>query len=84
MTYPILITCPREIPPILAREVEALGLTVSAVLPAAVETSGTLEDCMRLNLWLRTAHRVLLRLGAWQVRTVDDMYQAINGIEWHE
>ncbi len=84
MTYPILITCPREIPPILAREVEALGLTVSAVLPAAVETSGTLEDCMRLNLWLRTAHRVLLRLGSFQVRTVDDMYQVINGIEWHE
>jgi putative N6-adenine-specific DNA methylase len=84
MTYPILITCPREIPPILAREVETLGLPVSATLPAAVETSGTLEDCMRLNLWLRTAHRVLLRLGSWNVRTADAMYEAINSIAWHE
>ncbi|MBU3698929.1 MAG: class I SAM-dependent RNA methyltransferase [Candidatus Kapabacteria bacterium] len=84
MTHPILITCPREIPQILAREVEALGLTVSNILPAAVETSGTLEDCMRLNLWLRTAHRVLLRLGAWSVTTADEMYEAVKGLAWHE
>jgi len=84
MNHPILITCPREIPTILAREVEALGLSVSAILPAAVETSGTLDDCMRLNLWLRTAHRVLLRLGSWTARTSDDLYEAINAVSWHE
>ncbi len=84
MTYPILITCPREIPPILAREVEALGLPVQKVLPAAVETSGTLDDCMRLNLWLRTAHRVLLRLGSWSARSADEMYEAITSLPWHE
>lgn len=84
MTYPILVTCPREIPPILAREIESLGLPIIAMHPAAVQTQGTLEDCMRLNLWLRTAHRVLLRLGAWSARNADEMYQAISGIDWHE
>lgn len=84
MTYPILITCPREIPPILAREVESLSLPVQRVLPAAVETSGTLDDCMRLNLWLRTAHRVLLRLGSWSARSADEMYEAITSLPWHE
>lgn len=84
MTYPILVTCPREIPSILAREIESLGLPIIAMHAAAVQTQGTLEDCMRLNLWLRTAHRVLLRLGAWSARNADEMYQAINGINWHE
>lgn len=83
-TYPLLVTCPREFPPILRREIEALGYSITQELPAGVELEGTLHDCLRLNLWLRTAHRVLLRLGSWQARTADQMYEAVASVAWED
>lgn len=80
----IHITCPKGIPTILAAEVEALGLPVRAILPAGVETEGTLEDCMRCNLWLRTAHRVLLRLRAFEAHTPQEMYEGVSNVAWEE
>ncbi len=82
--YPILVTCPREFPPILRKEIEALGYDITQELPAGIELQGTLHDCLRLNLWLRTAHRVLIRLGSWQARTADQMYEAVTSVPWEE
>lgn len=79
---PILLTCPRELPTICAREIEALGFPVTAIHPAGVETEGTFEDCLRLNLHVRTAHRVLFRLGSWQATTADAMYEAVRTVAW--
>jgi 23S rRNA G2445 N2-methylase RlmL len=83
-TFPLLVTCPREFPPVLRKEVEALGYTVTQELPAGVELEGSLHDCLRLNLWLRTAHRVLIRLGTWQARTADQMYEAVHSVSWED
>ena len=82
--YPILVTCPREFPPILRKEIEALGYDITQELPAGIELQGTRHDCLRLNLWLRTAHRVLIRLGSWQARTADQMYEAVTSVPWEE
>lgn len=48
--------------PVLGRELEALGLT-PRVVPGGAEVSGPPGTHRRLNVWLRTATRVLLRLG---------------------
>lgn len=83
-TFPILVTCPREFPPVLRREIEALGYEVLQELPAGIELQGTLQDCLRLNLWLRTAHRVLIRLGYWRARSADQMYEAVSSVSWEQ
>ncbi|MCX6141385.1 MAG: class I SAM-dependent RNA methyltransferase, partial [Candidatus Kapabacteria bacterium] len=83
-TSTILCTCARDIPPILRAELEALGYTVKAEYASGVEIEGTLDDCLRLNLWLRTAHRVLFRLGSWQANTADQMYDAVNSVPWDQ
>jgi putative N6-adenine-specific DNA methylase len=53
----ILLTCPKRISPYLRKEVEALGFPVIAEGFMGIETEGTLIDCMKLNLYLRSAHR---------------------------
>lgn len=80
----ILITCPKAIPPILAREVQALGLPVIRERPAGVETEGGLEDCMRLNLWLRTGHRVLFLVRAFRAADADELYRRLSEIPWED
>src|SRR5882724_11788503 len=58
----LFAVCAPGLPPVTAEEVRALGLQGRA-LPGGVEVHGDLPEAMRLNLWLRTASRVLLRLG---------------------
>lgn len=83
-TAPILVTCPRAIPPYLRQEMEALGFPIVATFPAGVETVGTFDDCLKLNLRLRTAHRVLFRLGSWKLRTPNEMHEAIYNVPWED
>src|SRR3982075_1703395 len=58
----LFAVCAPGLPPVTAEEVRALGLQ-GRTLPGGVEVEGDLPEAMRLNLWLRTATRVLLRLG---------------------
>ena len=49
---------------------------------SSVETEGTLADCVKLNLRLRTAHRVLYALDVFRARTGDDLYEEAVSIPW--
>ncbi len=80
----ILVTCPKGIAPWLAGEIRALGYPVLDEGEAAVETEGSLADTMRLNLHLRTAHRILWRLAAFPADNPNDLYTGIRGIPWEE
>lgn len=80
----ILVTCPREFPHLLAEEIRTLGYTVTAVHAAGVEVDAPYEACYQLNLWLRTAHRVLWRVGSSTARTTQDMYDAVRNVAWEE
>ena len=83
-SHPILVTCPKGIVPWLAGEIRALGYPVLDEGEAAVETEGSLADTMRLNLNLRTAHRVLWRIAAFPADNPADLYAGIREIPWEE
>jgi len=78
----ILITCPRNIAPVLAKEVEALGYKPTNIQAAYVEIQGNLYDCMKLNLWLRTAHKVLYKIKDFTATDPDNLYAAMHQIAW--
>ncbi len=80
----ILITCPREIPSYLKNEILFLGFPVRSEFIAAVETEGTLADTMKLNLSLRTGHRVLYLLKKFRAANPDELYKKVSKIEWEE
>src|SRR3989339_220083 len=80
----ILITCPKGIVPWLAEEVRALGFPVLMEREAAVETEGTLADTMRLNLHIRTGHRVLFLIEAFEAENPAGLYTGIRKIPWED
>jgi putative N6-adenine-specific DNA methylase len=78
----ILVTCPKGVSPYLKEEIEALDFPVLAELDTAIQTEGTLQDTMILNLHLRTAQRVLYQLATFSVNTPEILYRKLNVIPW--
>jgi putative N6-adenine-specific DNA methylase len=80
----ILITCPKGIPPFLKQELLSLNFPVLSEAVAGVETEGTLDDTQRLNLYLRTGHRVLFVLKEFSANDADSLYRELVRIPWEE
>lgn len=78
----ILVTCPKAMPEYLEAELKGLGFKETRPLEAGVEVRGTLRDCMRLNLWVRTGHRVLFELRRMDAPGPDDLYREVKKLPW--
>ena len=78
----IVITCAKGITPILKEEVLSLGLPILSEGIADVETEGTMEDAIKLDLFLRTGQRVLFLLKEFDAKRPDELYEKISRIEW--
>lgn len=81
-TTTILATCPLGMPPFLAQEMTAMGFSPLRPLDSGVETRGTMQDCMRMNLHLRTAHRILFELCHFQAANADELYTTLLAQPW--
>lgn len=68
----------------LAQEVESLGYEVKSSHISEVETEGYMNDCLRLNMYLRTAGRVLFQIQRFNAHTADDLYKRITAIPWEK
>ena len=80
--YPIIISCAKELSRWTEREVSEMGYKTVEVTENTVVVRGDMRDVMRLNLRLRTAHRVLVPLLRTFCRNIKELYHAVNSIDW--
>jgi len=80
----ILISAPRYIAPITVEETEKLGYEVRVEKDNALSVRGNLADAMKLNLWLRTAHKVQFHLFEGRAKNIDEFYTLINEFAWED
>ncbi|WP_226390781.1 THUMP domain-containing class I SAM-dependent RNA methyltransferase [Penaeicola halotolerans] len=80
----IIITCNRWLAPSLEQEVLALGFTPTRVFPTGVELSGTVTDCIKLNLNLRCASQVLYSIKTLRLNGPEDLYKDLKKISWEQ
>ena len=80
--YPIIISCAKGLSPWTEIEVRDMGYQPIEVTENTVVVRGDMRDVMRLNLWLRTAHRVLVPLLRTTCRNIKDLYEAVLSIDW--
>ena len=81
---PILVTCPKGIPPYLKQEILSLDFPALFETASSVETEGTLDDTLRLNLFVRTGHRVLFLIREFEAQSPDELYEQVFRIEWED
>jgi 23S rRNA (guanine2445-N2)-methyltransferase / 23S rRNA (guanine2069-N7)-methyltransferase len=78
----IVATCGRGCTGVLMAELQALGYPPQEVSPTSVGIEGDLRDAMRLNLWLRSANRVLFEVAGFEVDSPDDLHAAVRELPW--
>lgn len=80
--YPIIISCAKELSRWTEIEVLNLGYKPIEVTENTVVIRGAMRDMMKLNLHLRTAHRVLVPLIRTTCRNIRDLYEKVKSIDW--
>ncbi len=77
-------SCAKGLSAILARELEALGISGVRPLASGVSFRATVEQACRCLLWLRTASRVAMVLARVGASTSDELYDGCRDIDWGE
>lgn len=69
---------------IVAKELKALGYTQQQVENGRVLFQADERAICRSNLWLRTADRVLIKMGQFEARTFTELFDRTKALPWHE
>ena len=80
-----LAVCAPGLEPFLAQEITGLGFGASRDPPAisgGIEFVGHLHDLYRANLWLRTASRIITRLGAFYAAAFPELVRKASRLPW--
>ena len=78
----IIITCPKRLSPWLEQEVKELGFIIEETFITGVRLTGTVNDCIKLNLNLRCASQVLYKLRQFEAANADAIYKNLLDYPW--
>ena len=68
----------------IKKEIIDLGYEISLVEDGRVTFLGDDEAICRANVFLRTAERVLLKVGSFRAETFEELFQGTKAIPWEE
>ncbi len=67
---------------IVKTELRQLGFEDINVQPGRVEFAATLADIPRVNLWLRCADRVRVKVGEFKATTFEELFEQTKALAW--
>ena len=82
--YELLAPCHFGLEAVLKKEILDLGYEISQVEDGRVTFLGDDEAICRANVFLRTAERVLLKVGSFPAGTFEELFQGTKSIPWEE
>ncbi|NLV75624.1 MAG: class I SAM-dependent RNA methyltransferase [Tissierellia bacterium] len=69
---------------VVKRELLSLGYEDLKVENGKITFKATEKDIPRVNLWLRSADRVLLKMGEFKATTFDELFERTKALPWDE
>ncbi|MDH3584462.1 MAG: class I SAM-dependent RNA methyltransferase, partial [Phycisphaerae bacterium] len=84
MTLDLIATSTFGLEAVVARELEALGYSARSPQTGRIEFSGDASAVARANLWLRSADRVLIRVGRFEARDFEALFEGIRALPWDQ
>ena len=84
MKFNIIATTTFGLEAVVKRELQDLGYNNIKVLDGKVEIEGNEDDIAILNINLRCAERVLIKVGEFKALTFDELFEKTKAIPWEE
>ena len=80
----IIVTTAKGMVPMLTAELEQLGIHAQGSTETGVSVVGDMDVALRLNLYLRSAHRVLWKLGDGVAHHPDQLHKRLMSLPWED
>lgn len=82
--YELIAPCHFGLEAVLKKEIYELGYEITKVEDGRVTFEGDAEAICRANIFLRTAERVLLKVGQFPAKTFEELFQGIKKLPWED
>lgn len=82
--YELIAPCHFGMEAVLKREIYNLGYDITLVEDGRVTFEGDAEAICRANIFLRTAERVLLKVGKFHAETFDELFEQTKALPWED
>lgn len=82
--YELLAPCHFGLEAVLKKEIIDLGYEISQVEDGRVTFIGDAEAICRANVFLRTAERILLKVGSFTAVSFEELFQGTKNIPWED
>lgn len=80
----MIVPCHFGLEAVLKREIIDLGYEISKVEDGRVTFHGDEDAVCRANIFLRTAERVLIKIGSFRAETFDELFEGTRALPWEE
>lgn len=84
MKVELIATATFGLEAVVKREIEALGYKIIRSEDAKITYMGDERAIARSNLWLRSADRVLLKMGEFKALEFEDLFQQTKAVAWED
>lgn len=80
----LIAPCHFGLEAILKREIIDLGYDVTKVEDGRVTFAGDEEAVCRANIFLRTAERILIKVGSFRAENYEELFQGTKALSWED
>jgi len=82
--FELIAPCHFGMESVLKKEIDDLGYDITEVADGRVTFFGDEEAVCRANIFLRTAERILIKIGSFHAETFEELFQGTRALPWEE
>lgn len=83
-SYELIAPCHFGLEAVLKKEIIGLGYEIVSTQDGRITFRGDETAIPRANIFIRTAERILLKMGSFQAETFDELFEGTKAIEWEK
>ncbi len=83
-TFELIAPCHFGMESVLKKEIIDLGYDITEVSDGRVSFLGDFDAVCRANVFLRTAERILIKVGSFHAETFDELFEGTKALDWSQ
>ncbi|MBQ8084611.1 MAG: class I SAM-dependent RNA methyltransferase [Lachnospiraceae bacterium] len=80
----LIAPCHFGLEAVLKREITDIGLEIVEVSDGRVTFKGDVSAIAKANIFVRTAERILIKVGSFHAETFDELFEGTKALPWDE